>query len=179
MAATQISAFAVRTAPLNPANAHSHPIFPHSMLIRLITRTLLLSFHMNSQCQIPRLVRDLGIRRLPRPDHDGKLPATSRSSTLFTLYQKQSAKEQRLTPFLSAQASRSLLTLFTLAEISPAFATLTKNMPGIPSRSPQKQHYTASRIPAASVAAVSPRCHTFLSTAARIFFRHASVLLGC
>ena len=149
------------------------------MLIRLITYTLLLSFHMTSHRQIPRLVRDLRIRRLPRPDHDGRLSVPSLSSTLLSLHQKQSAKEQRITPFFSAQASRSLLTLFALAEISPAFATLTKNMPGIPSRSPQKQHYTASRIPAASVAAVSPRCHTFLSTAARIFFRHASVLLGC
>ena len=189
------------------------------MLIRLITRTLLLSFHMSSQRQIPRLVCDLGTPRLPSSDHEIKIPAPSRSSALFTLHQKQSAKEQSLTPFFSAPAPHSLLTLFALAEISPALATLTKNMPGIPTRSPQKQHYTVSQVlksepmravcrsrqnetrrrattsessisftsstsftystSSASVAAASPRCHTFLSTAARIFSRHASVSLGC
>jgi hypothetical protein len=39
---------AIRIAPFNPANIHSHPVFRHSMLNCLIISTPMLPFRMNS-----------------------------------------------------------------------------------------------------------------------------------
>ena len=170
-----------------------------------------------------------------------KLSAPFLSSALFPHCQKQSPKPQIPTPFFSVHAFHSLLTLFALPEISPAFATLTKNIGGTPSRSPQNRNYSSDPAPPhfsarsacpnrfavslscpcqvrllkpfhfqvsilhshrhptssesstsftsstsvisstslAPVAARSPRCHTLISRAARIFARDAIVWLGC
>src|SRR5205823_3133361 len=49
---------------------------------------------------------------------------------LITLPRATAQFAARLSPFFPIAPSRSLLTLFTLRQISPVFATLTKSTPG-------------------------------------------------
>ena len=50
--------------------------------------------------------------------------------TLSALSPRLSIQKLQLTPLYSVRAFHSLLTLFTLAPVSPAFATVTKNTRG-------------------------------------------------
>jgi hypothetical protein len=131
---TLFSTLTVRTAPFNPINARSTSIFLRSMYFSLIYYTPMPPFRMKSQAQRPTLrglsASALCVRRLPRFDRGVKFLLSLRSSHLF---QKQSAKQQQLTPFFSIMPFHFFALFFTLAEISPVLATHTKKTRGYPS----------------------------------------------
>ena len=162
------------------------------MLSPLSHDTPMLSFCMKSQTQRPTL----GDRRLPRsgrgaesfvPLHSLALSAVEGS----TLSSKKSAKNVLLTPFFSMVPSDSFTLLFALANKSLGCHWVPK-YPGVPLPSPPNVHYSSYRPFLLSsvrsvtlwhffppVAANSPRCHTFFSSAAWIVAGDTIVRLGC
>jgi hypothetical protein len=112
---------AVRTNPFNPANVHSHLIFPHSMLNCLIISTSMLSLGMSStRSKFHLIPSDLSVQ----------LSASFRSCALFTPSYEKRTKSDPLTPLVPITASHFFALFFTLAKISPLLATHTKNTGG-------------------------------------------------
>ncbi len=100
---------------------------------------------------------------------------------------------ESITPSFSIALSHSFAFFFTLAEISPVFAIHTKKTRGASART-QNVHYSSypqtfsmrsvslwHSLP--SVAVASPRCHTLISSAARILarvsFLRTGIRTGC
>jgi hypothetical protein len=107
----------VRTEPFNPANARSHPIFPHSMLKRLVNSTAMLSSRMKSlQTAITAFLCDLCVL-------GGKSISGFRS---FALSYKQPTKSNLITPLFSAATCHCSSPFVTLRAVSPLLATYEK-----------------------------------------------------
>jgi len=154
---------------------------------------------MKSQTQRPTL-RDRGRPRSGRGVESFLPPRSLALSAVegFTLSSKKSAKSVLFTPFFSMPPFHWFTLFFALAKSVLWLPTLTRStpLPKVRKGPPQNAHDSSHRLflllsvrsacpdfvgwhSFPSVAANSPRCHTFFSSAARIVADDTIVRLGC